>query len=79
MAPLLILDQYYLAITFLAYNALPFLNPQRTRLLLAPLLLVALIWLLSLGLGWNLARWGAPVLWCGVPVRGALVPVKGPS
>ncbi|XP_029304695.1 protein unc-50 homolog [Cottoperca gobio] len=45
---------YYLYITFLGYNALPFL--KNTVVLLYPFALLVLVYVLSLSLGWNLTQ-----------------------
>ncbi|PYI30804.1 UNC-50 [Aspergillus indologenus CBS 114.80] len=47
---------YYTYITFLGYNALPFLH--NTELLLLPILAVAILWLVSLVAGWSLVMQG---------------------
>ena len=74
---------YYFVITFLGYNgecswnhqaeastdqvvALPFLH--HTELLLSPIVLAAILWLISL-FGFNLPKHLAPVLWAGVQLR----------
>lgn len=75
---------YYFVITFLGYNgtsfsltppgvlltiltlALPFLS--RTEILLAPIPVLAIIWLISL-FTFDCATNLAPVLWCGVSLR----------
>jgi len=55
-------------ITFLGYNALPFLSS--TQLLLAPpLLLYTLLWAAACGSGWNTSVRLAPVLWCAGRLR----------
>ncbi|KAF2482108.1 UNC-50 [Neohortaea acidophila] len=58
---------YYLVITFLGYNALPFLS--RTEILLAPIPMLLILWILSL-YAFDCATHLAPVLWCGVDLRG---------
>uniref|UniRef100_A0A8C5BIW4 Unc-50-like protein n=1 Tax=Gadus morhua TaxID=8049 RepID=A0A8C5BIW4_GADMO len=45
---------YYLYITFLGYNALPFL--KNTVVLLYPFALLALLYILSVSLGWNFTQ-----------------------
>ncbi|XP_004575434.1 protein unc-50 homolog [Maylandia zebra] len=45
---------YYLYITFLGYNALPFL--KNTVVLLYPFALLGLLYILSISLGWNFTR-----------------------
>ncbi|XP_007889335.1 protein unc-50 homolog [Callorhinchus milii] len=45
---------YYIYVTFLGYSALPFL--KNTVVLLYPFALLALLYLLSLGLGWNFTK-----------------------
>ncbi|KAF1920315.1 UNC-50 [Ampelomyces quisqualis] len=62
----LIAFNYYFIITFLAYNALPFLH--HTELLLAPIAVTTILWFASL-FGFNMARHLAPVLWCGARLR----------
>ncbi|KAK5173127.1 uncharacterized protein LTR77_003249 [Saxophila tyrrhenica] len=57
---------YYFVITFLGYNALPFLS--RTEVLLAPIPVLVIIWLISL-FTFDCATNLAPVLWCGVGLR----------
>ncbi|KAF2667002.1 UNC-50 family protein [Microthyrium microscopicum] len=57
---------YYTAITFLGYNALPFL--QHTELLLAPVPILSILFVISL-FGFNAAKHLAPVLWCGATLR----------
>ncbi|KAF2501638.1 UNC-50 family protein [Lophium mytilinum] len=57
---------YYFIITFLGYNALPFLH--HTELLLAPIAVVAILWFASL-FGLNLPKHLAPVLWAGAKLR----------
>ncbi|QIX00186.1 hypothetical protein AMS68_005703 [Peltaster fructicola] len=57
---------YYFVITFLGYNALPFLS--RTEILLAPVPVLAIIWLISV-FTFDCATKLAPVLWCGVRLR----------
>ncbi|KAL4751188.1 UNC-50 [Aspergillus terricola var. indicus] len=47
---------YYTYITFLGYNALPFLH--NTELLLLPVLLFAILWLVSLIAGWGVVMQG---------------------
>ncbi|EEH07847.1 conserved hypothetical protein [Histoplasma capsulatum G186AR] len=47
---------YYTYITFLGYNALPFLH--HTELLLAPILIFAVLWLVSLIVGWGIVGQG---------------------
>ncbi|EME77837.1 uncharacterized protein MYCFIDRAFT_191201 [Pseudocercospora fijiensis CIRAD86] len=60
---------YYFVITFLGYNALPFLS--RTEILLAPIPVLAVLWLISL-FTFDCATNLAPVLWCGVNLRKAV-------
>ncbi|CBF82709.1 unc-50 family protein [Aspergillus nidulans FGSC A4] len=50
---------YYTYITFLGYNALPFLH--NTELLLLPILLFAILWLVSLIVGWGVVMQGHSV------------------
>ncbi|KAL4767440.1 UNC-50 [Aspergillus nidulans var. acristatus] len=50
---------YYTYITFLGYNALPFLH--NTELLLLPILLFAILWLVSLIAGWGVVMQGHSV------------------
>ncbi|KAL4973229.1 UNC-50 [Aspergillus desertorum] len=50
---------YYTYITFLGYNALPFLH--NTELLLLPILLFAILWLTSLIAGWSVVMRGRSV------------------
>ncbi|KAK5847584.1 hypothetical protein PBY51_016701 [Eleginops maclovinus] len=50
----LIAISYYLYITFLGYNALPFL--KNTVVLLYPFALLVLVYILSLSLGWNFTQ-----------------------
>ncbi|PPJ57792.1 hypothetical protein CBER1_00138 [Cercospora berteroae] len=57
---------YYFVITFLGYNALPFLS--RTEVLLAPIPVLVVLWLISL-FTFDCATNLAPVLWCGVNLR----------
>ncbi|KAF4556210.1 UNC-50-like protein [Elsinoe fawcettii] len=57
---------YYFVITFLGYNALPFLH--HTELLLSPIVVTGILWILSL-FGFNLPKSLAPVLWAGVNLR----------
>ncbi|CAK4022065.1 related to integral membrane [Lecanosticta acicola] len=57
---------YYFVITFLGYNALPFLS--RTEILLAPIPVLVIIWFISL-FTFDCATNLAPVLWCGVSLR----------
>ncbi|PYH41123.1 unc-50 family protein [Aspergillus saccharolyticus JOP 1030-1] len=52
---------YYTYITFLGYNALPFLH--NTELLLLPILAFAIFWLVSLVAGWGLVMQGRSVEW----------------
>ncbi|KAG2421673.1 hypothetical protein HFD88_005649 [Aspergillus terreus] len=47
---------YYTYITFLGYNALPFLH--NTELLLIPILVFAVLWLISLIAGWGIVAQG---------------------
>lgn len=47
---------YYTYITFLGYNALPFLH--NTELLLLPILALAVLWLVSLICGWGIVAQG---------------------
>jgi hypothetical protein len=57
---------YYIIITFLGYNALPFLH--HTELLLAPIAVLTILWFTSL-FGFNMSRHLAPVLWAGARLR----------
>jgi len=57
---------YYFIITFLGYNALPFLH--HTELLLVPIAITTLLWFASL-FGFNMSRHFAPVLWAGAGLR----------
>jgi len=57
---------YYIVITFLGYNALPFLH--HTELLLAPIAILTILWFASL-FGLNLPKHLAPVLWAGAKLR----------
>jgi hypothetical protein len=57
---------YYFLITFLGYNALPFLH--HTELLLAPIAVCTILWIASL-FGLNLPKHFAPVLWAGVKLK----------
>ncbi|TKA77640.1 hypothetical protein B0A55_04621 [Friedmanniomyces simplex] len=57
---------YYFVITFLGYNALPFLS--RTEVLLAPIPVLVILWIISL-FTFDCATNLAPVLWCGVNLR----------
>ncbi|KAF2008201.1 UNC-50 [Amniculicola lignicola CBS 123094] len=57
---------YYFIITFLGYNALPFLH--HTELLLAPIAVCTILWFASL-FGMNLPKHLAPVLWAGAKLR----------
>jgi UNC-50 family len=50
---------YYTYITFLGYNALPFLH--NTELLLLPILVLSVLWLVSLIAGWNVITQGRGV------------------
>ncbi|KAH8688853.1 putative integral membrane protein [Talaromyces proteolyticus] len=50
---------YYTYITFLGYNALPFLH--NTELLLLPILVLSILWLFSLIAGWNVVTHGRGV------------------
>ncbi|EED14086.1 integral membrane protein, putative [Talaromyces stipitatus ATCC 10500] len=50
---------YYTYITFLGYNALPFLH--NTELLLLPILVLSILWLVSLIAGWNVVTQGRGV------------------
>ncbi|KAL2705610.1 hypothetical protein AAEP93_000860 [Penicillium crustosum] len=50
---------YYTYITFLGYNALPFLH--NTELLLVPILIFAVMWLVSLIAGWGIVMQGHSV------------------
>jgi hypothetical protein len=58
---------YYTYITFLGYNALPFLH--NTELLLVPILVFAVLWFVSLIAGWGIVMHGHSVegLFWGVP------------
>ncbi|KAM0716885.1 hypothetical protein Q7P37_006737 [Cladosporium fusiforme] len=60
---------YYFVITFLGYNALPFLS--RTEVLLAPVPVLVIVWFISL-FTFDCATNLAPVLWCGVNLRKAV-------
>jgi hypothetical protein len=62
----LIALNYYFIITFLGYNALPFLH--HTELLLAPIAVTTILWFASL-FGFNMSRHFAPVLWAGARLR----------
>lgn len=62
----LIALNYYFIITFLGYNALPFLH--HTELLLAPIAVTIILWFASL-FGFNMSRHFAPVLWAGAQLR----------
>jgi hypothetical protein len=57
---------YYFIITFLGYNALPFLH--HTELLLVPIAVTTILWFASL-FGFNMSRHFAPVLWAGARLR----------
>lgn len=57
---------YYFIITFLGYNALPFLH--HTELLLAPIAVTTILWFASL-FGFNMSKHFAPVLWAGARLR----------
>ncbi|KAK2812180.1 hypothetical protein FQN50_001538 [Emmonsiellopsis sp. PD_5] len=50
---------YYTYITFLGYNALPFLH--HTELLLVPIVLFVVLWVVSLGVGWGVVGQGMVV------------------
>ncbi|CAP86174.1 Pc20g08450 [Penicillium rubens Wisconsin 54-1255] len=50
---------YYTYITFLGYNALPFLH--NTELLLVPILIFVVMWLVSLIAGWGIVMQGRSV------------------
>jgi hypothetical protein len=50
---------YYTYITFLGYNALPFLH--NTELLLLPILVLSVLWLVSLIAGWSVVTHGRGV------------------
>ncbi|RLM01797.1 hypothetical protein CFD26_108618 [Aspergillus turcosus] len=50
---------YYTYITFLGYNALPFLH--NTELLLLPILVLSILWLVSLIAGWGVVMHGRSV------------------
>ncbi|KAG2007834.1 hypothetical protein GB937_008193 [Aspergillus fischeri] len=52
---------YYTYITFLGYNALPFLH--NTELLLLPILVLSILWLVSLIAGWGVVLHGHSVEW----------------
>lgn len=52
---------YYTYITFLGYNALPFLH--NTELLLLPILVLSILWLVSLIAGWGVVMHGHSVEW----------------
>ncbi|KAF2233710.1 putative integral membrane protein [Viridothelium virens] len=58
---------YYVVITFLGYNALPFLH--HTELLLSPLLVFAVLWVITLVADYDLPKHLAPVLWAGAGLR----------
>ncbi|KAF2648093.1 UNC-50 family protein [Lophiostoma macrostomum CBS 122681] len=62
----LIALNYYFIITFLGYNALPFLH--HTELLLAPIAVCTILWFASL-FGLNLPKHLAPILWAGAKLR----------
>ncbi|EAW09166.1 unc-50 family protein [Aspergillus clavatus NRRL 1] len=51
---------YYTYITFLGYNALPFLH--NTELLLLPILFLVIVWLVSLIAGWGVVMHGHSVV-----------------
>ncbi|KAJ5118557.1 mitochondrial carrier [Penicillium atrosanguineum] len=51
---------YYTYITFLGYNALPFLH--NTELLLVPIMVFAVLWLVSLIAGWGVVMQGRSVV-----------------
>lgn len=57
---------YYFIITFLGYNALPFLH--HTELLLVPIAVFTILWFASL-FGFNMSKHFAPVLWAGARLR----------
>ncbi|KAF2716207.1 UNC-50 [Polychaeton citri CBS 116435] len=57
---------YYFIITFLGYNALPFLS--KTEVLLAPVPVLVVIWFISL-FTFDCATNLAPILWCGVNLK----------
>ncbi|KAJ4291055.1 hypothetical protein N0V90_010253 [Kalmusia sp. IMI 367209] len=57
---------YYFIITFLGYNALPFLH--HTELLLAPIAVTIILWFVSL-FGLNLSKHLAPIFLSGVALR----------
>lgn len=57
---------YYFIITFLGYNALPFLH--HTELLLVPCAIITILWFISL-FGFNMSKHFAPVLWAGARLR----------
>lgn len=57
---------YYTVITFLGYNALPFLH--HTELLLSPMAIWITLFALSL-IGFNASRHFAPVMWTGAGLR----------
>ncbi|KAK7193055.1 hypothetical protein DPSP01_007601 [Paraphaeosphaeria sporulosa] len=57
---------YYFIITFLGYNALPFLH--HTELLLAPIAITIILWFVSL-FGLNLSKHLAPIFLSGVALR----------
>jgi hypothetical protein len=57
---------YYFIITFLGYNALPFLH--HTELLLAPIAVTTILWFASL-FGMNLSKHLAPVFLTGARLR----------
>jgi hypothetical protein len=62
----LIALNYYFIITFLGYNALPFLH--HTELLLAPIAVTTILWFTSL-FGMNLSKHLAPVFLTGARLR----------
>ncbi|KAF2685689.1 UNC-50 family protein [Lentithecium fluviatile CBS 122367] len=62
----LIALNYYFIITFLGYNALPFLH--HTELLLAPIAVTTILWFASL-FGMNLSKHLAPVFLTGARLR----------
>ncbi|PVH95399.1 UNC-50 [Periconia macrospinosa] len=62
----LIAANYYFIITFLGYNALPFLH--HTELLLAPIAITTILWFASL-FGLNLSKHIAPVFLAGAKLR----------
>ncbi|KAI9710574.1 MAG: hypothetical protein M1820_002710 [Bogoriella megaspora] len=58
---------YYIVITFLGYNALPFLH--HTELLLSPMFVFVVLWIVTLVADYDLPKHMAPVLWAGARLR----------